>query len=220
MNKRILKFGILVICLTLFFASCQKDEKKVTFSGTIVDSYSNNPISGASVTLASKKIESGVYNSNFQNITTISTDANGQYSIESPFESVIAYKIFVGKSNYFDFSTEINSNDVPNGSNYNATYSISPAAYIKLHIKNNVPFDSLDMISYSYKNTQPGCIDCCNNNIFQGIGQLFETTFKCKTFGNTTNKIEWRVTKNGTMVLHSQDVFCAPFDTTNFEILY
>jgi hypothetical protein len=220
MRGKIKSLGILIFVIFLFTISCKKDEKKVTFSGTIVDFYTDTPISGAQITLASKKIESGVYNSNFQDITTIISDGNGQFSIDSKYEAVVAYRIYVKKDKYFDNSTEINSNSVSEGTNYNANYSIAPEAYIKLHIKNITPYDSLDVISYSYKNLQPGCIDCCNNTVFQGVGKFFETTIKCKTFGNKNNKVEWNVTKNGFTILHSQDVFCTPLDTTNFEILY
>jgi hypothetical protein len=220
MNGNLKILGVLLLFSLFFNVGCKKDVKKVTFSGTVLDAHSNAPIAGSEVTLAVKKIESGVYNSNFQNITTATTDGNGQFSIECNYEAVIAYRIHVGKNNYFDSSTEINSNDVQSGTNYSANYTISPEAFIKLHIKNNMPFDSLDLVTYSYKNPQPGCVDCCNNTIFHGNGMLFDTIFKCKTFGNTNNKVEWVVKKNGQTVLHSQDIFCIPLDTTTFEILY
>lgn len=220
MKFRKINIVFLLLAILLLAVSCKKEEKKVTFSGTVIDANSSTPVPGATITLATKKIESGVYNSNYQNIGTVTSDGNGQFSIESKYEASIGYRIFVSRDKYFESYTEISSDNVTDGSNYNANYSIAAEAYIKLHIKNNVPFDSLDAISYSYINAQPGCLGCCNNTVFQGVGDTFETTLKCKTFGNKTNKVEWRVTKNGAIIVHSQDVFCTPFDTTIFEILY
>lgn len=215
-------FLLLVILLFFIFgiSSCKKHKNIITINGHIYDPYSGLYVSSADVTISSCTINSGFYNSNYTDIATTSTDANGAFSFEFEQEKSSGYRFYIYKDHYFDNTIDIPESNIQPENIYAPTFEIYPSAYIKLHVKNNSPYDDNDFIAYSYDVGNAGCIDCCTNTVLKGYGKTYDSTYKCKTFGSKDVLINWHVTKWSIDMAYSDTVYCTPFDTTYYEILY
>ncbi len=217
-KKHITIFFILFVAILV---CCKKNKDNTIFlEGKIYDPNQNVYVSNALVTISSSSIQSGIYNSNYQDIKTATTDASGFYSLEIPEEKVIDYRLFIRKDKYFENTVNISPDVLIPGETYTSDYNLYPEAYIKLEVKNNDPFDSLDFIAYSIKNAVYGCPCCCSDSIYQGQGEDYEKTIKCKVYGSQYVVISGHVNKNGSDNLLCDSVYCTPFDTTTYLLYY
>jgi hypothetical protein len=213
---------ILVISVSVIagIASCKKNKNTITINGKIYDPNAGTYISGASITISSSKVSSGFYNSNYTDIATTTTDANGAFTFEFEQEKSAGYRFYITKDNYFDNTIDIPDADIQPENVYAPTFEFYPEGYLKLHVKNSSPYNADDYIGYYYDITNINCVDCCTNTVFKGYGKTYDTTYTCKAYGNNNVQVNWHVTKFGMDVAYADTIFCAPFDTTFFEILY
>jgi len=203
-----------------YFTACKKDKNKIVINGKVFDPNLKTYLSDVIVTISSIRISSGYYNSNYSDIATTTTDNNGNFSFEFEKEKSAGYRFTITKDNYFESIKDIPDADIVAGTPYSPEFYLYPKAYIKLHVQNSAPWNDNDFIAYSYTSGYLSCYQCCTNTTFQGHGQSYDTTLKCKTYGNQNIVINWHVTKMGTDIAYADTVFCDPFDTTFFEILY
>jgi len=215
----------LILCLTfiLFFGiifSCRKENTTITIHGTVYDPNRKANVSGASVTISSSKISNGYYNSNYTDIATTTTDGNGNFSFQFQKEQSSGYRISITKTNYFDNTIDIPDANIVAGTTFTPTYDLYTKAYIKLHVKNNSPYDANDVIVYSYTSGYITCYECCSDTYFKGYGETFDSTSICKTHGNQNVVIYWHATKNSYDISHFDTLYCPSFDTTTYQILY
>lgn len=209
-----------VLLATFIGLSCKKEKEKITINGTIYDPNLKTFLSNAHVTISASMISSGFYNSNYTDIASTTTDANGAFSFDFEKQKSAGYRIYISKDNYFDNTIDINDADIVPGTPYTPTYNLYPVGYIKLHVKNSNPFDTTDAIRYSYSSGYLTCFECCSNVLFKGFGKHYDVTTKCKTYGSQNVNINWSVYKVGYDVAYSDSFFCTPFDTTYYQILY
>jgi len=222
MKSKILKkiFSLIILAVILLHFSCNKDDNKtLTVSGRITDANQQIAVADAEVSFWASRLQNGTYNPNLTNLLTVNTDANGNYSFTVTKEKDALYRITVSKSKYFGLSNDINVDDLAAGSHI-LNYSILPEAFIKLHVKNVNFYDNSDFIGYSFASQQPVGINCCNNQPTIGLGFAYENTLFCKTFGAQKIKIEWTVKKNQINSVHDTMIYCVPFDTTKFDLIY
>ena len=220
MKKRTLT--LLLICFISFsaFVACKKENKNIKISGIITDA-SGNKIEGVNVTLQGTLLQGGAYSTGFSDITTVKTDANGFYEIDTKWQTVDKYKITLFKYNYFENSYQYISDDFPIGEKVTKNLTIHPLAWIKIVVNNVDPDGNGDRISYKYDTDEsPLCADCCNNTPIVGNGMIYSNVLKCKLPGNKNAKISWTVQKSNNITNYSQQVFCTAFDTTTFNINY
>jgi hypothetical protein len=215
----------LLLILTFIFtfgmiSSCRKDKNKITINGTVYDPNIKTYVSGANVTISSSRVTNGVYNSNYADIATTTTDGNGAFTFEFDKEKSAGYRIYVSKADYFDYTVDISDDNIIPGTPYTPNYTIYPVGYIKLHVKNTQPYDSLDFIAYSYASGYLSCYECCTNTTFKGYGDAFESTTKCKTYGSQDIIVSYHITKNSIDVAYTDTFFATPFDTTVFNLYY
>jgi hypothetical protein len=210
--------GILVV--TGFGISCKKEKEKININGTVYDPNLKTFLANAHITISASMISSGFYNSNYTDIASTTTDANGAFNFEFDKQKSAGYRVFISKDNYFDNTIDINDADVVPGTPYTAAYNLYPVAYIKLHVKNSTPYDTSDAIRYSYTSGYLTCYECCSNILTKGYGKNYDVTTKCKTYGSQNVMINWSVYKAGYDVAYSDTIFCIPFDTTTYQILY
>ncbi|HNW98118.1 MAG TPA: hypothetical protein PKK00_06880 [Bacteroidales bacterium] len=201
--------------------SCKKNKNVITINGHIFNPYSNQYVENATIIISSSKITSGFYNSNYTDIATTTSDASGAFSFEFDQEKSSGYRFYIYKENYFDRTIDIADADIQPENTYTPTFELYSEGYLKLHVKNSSPFNDNDFIGYSYNDIDEiNCATCCSNTVFKGYGKTYDTTYKCKTYGSKDVKINWHVTKFGSDVAFSDTLFCNPFDTTYYEILY
>ena len=210
----------MTLIFVCFSITCKKDNGKITINGRLYDPYIKKYLSDARVTISSSKITSGFYNSNYIDIATAITDGNGNFSFEFEREKSAGYRFYITKDKYFDNTIDVADADVVPGTPYAPQFNLFPEAFLKLHVKNNEPWNSSDFIVYSYATKMPACMGCCTNTSYKGHGTIYDSLIECKTYGSNDVIINWHVTKMGTAVVYGDTVFCTPFDTTFYEILY
>lgn len=216
-TKLFLLISLLTVAITIF--SCKKeDDENIIISGTVTNPQNGRVISGVNVYLDGKILDGGVFNDNYSEIASGTTDASGKFEIKTAYQVVSSYRIRAFKTNYFDASNIISSESIQKGSNYTNNLSILPAGWVRLNINNvvNLPGDE---IHYKYAGTPQSCYDCCSNEYLIGTGN-YHATYKCKVVGNSYSKFYWTVTRNGIINPFTDSVYCAAFDTTVFNLGY
>lgn len=215
-----MKYLAIILFTFLFIIGCNKNERIITVQGNINDPTFNSAGSNVTVILKAAKIESGVYNSNYVQIATSKSDANGNFSFEIPVEKVSGYRIILEKENYFDIEEDITTEIFEKEETYNADYKIFPIGTIRLEIKNTSPQSMDDEIKYKFDNIDQSCKTCCNNNVSTGSGPDFSIISECNARGNKMLKLTWVITKNGNQNIHSDSVWLEAFKTTTYKINY
>ncbi|MFC2101273.1 carboxypeptidase-like regulatory domain-containing protein [Bacteroidota bacterium] len=219
--KKIFTLLFLLFIFILIYISCnKKHDDTISIAGTVFDPKINSYVQDATVSILSSRIEDGNYNPNYQVITSTQTDAGGNFSFEFKEEKVIGYRIKISKNLYFDNTIDIQADDLSPGETYNPSYHIFPQGFIKLHVKNAIPFDNDDKIAYNFSDGYLNCMDCCGKDAINGDGMLYEKTTICKTYGNQNVTISWTVRKNANTFSNNATIFCLAFDTVSYDINY
>ncbi len=216
-----MKKNILFLLILPLLLQCNKEhENTIIVKGKISSPNEGIKVEGARVTIAASKIEGGTYNPNYQDIASMLTNANGNYTFEFEEEQAIGYKISAKKDNYFEEVLEFNADELQGGHTHTYNFDVYGQGYIQLHVKNNQPYNSDDIIAYSFTDGYKDCTNCCSDNAINGTGMQYDETLICKTNGNQNVTVSWEYQKNGNTFTNSEVIFCPVFDTAFFEILY
>lgn len=220
-NVRIfLVLTLMAASFILVMDACRKDRNSITVRGTVFDPNTNANVEGALVVLSANKITSGTYSSGFEEIGRIQTAGDGNFEFNFEEEKAGSYRIYISKSGYFQHFEEISTEEINPETDYYSVFNFYPIGYIKLFVKNAIPFDGDDHISYSFTSGHLNCSECCSNSLHSASGMFVDDTMKCKTYGNQNVTITWNVNKNNQMTLHSGSVYCHAFDTVEYHIFY
>ena len=218
--KNILYIGAVSIFLAALFVSCKKNKEiTILFSGNVSDPNFNQPVAEAVITLSSKNIENGSYNSNYKTVATTTTDVNGSYSFTFVRENVIDYKLTVTKNNYFSHEEIIIPDKLTteNGNVFNVSFI--PQSWIRLHIVNENPTNTSDRLDFSFYENTYDCDYCCATLPITIYGESVDTTFKCATWANKTLGYQALVYKTQTSI--KKGTIFTPFgDTAVLEFSY
>jgi hypothetical protein len=209
--------------LTLFFLavtllSCKKDDDKIMVTGTVVDPQSGIGISGVNVYLDGKILNSGIYNEDYSEIASATTDGSGNFKIETAWQVVSCYRIRVFRNNYFENQLVVPAESISKGQTYTAALTMLPAAWIRVNI-NNMVGSADDEIQYKFTSTPQSCMDCCHNSFLIGSGN-YHAVYKCRAVGNKINGFYWTVKRDGVTSPNADSVYCVAFDTTTLNINY
>ncbi len=213
---------LLILSLTFISISCKKDSKNIIrVEGKVHDPNTNEYVAGANVVLAASKLTSGgIFSSGYEDIATMTTDASGSFSCEFKEEKFSGYRITISKDHYFGYSEDLTTSDLVAGNTFSPTYSIYPECFINMQVRNLIPEDTNDHISYSFSSGWISCYECCDNTLFHGYGLYYSDTIICRTYGNQNVTVTYNVTKGGNTLLHTLNHYCNAFDTTKFIISY
>ncbi len=205
MKKIIPLLGILA-----FFAanSCKKKDLTYQIKGTIYDSSFNSPLAGAQVVISASSSGSAL-----STLTTLTTDASGNYSYELKRDKYQSITIAVTKSNYFSdgSTTTLDNLSLEDDNAFN--YNMYARSWVRLHFVS----DGTKVIKYYKQGGKNGCAECCPTGEIQ-LNNITDQSVYCINDGNTPYKIFYDVqgtTNNGTL-----EVITAPFDTTELLISY
>lgn len=169
-----IKYLIALVIPFLFFLflSCEKANERIDCTITVKDAGNGKPILGAKVLVF--ETEPAAYN--FETIdstahTIIYTDANGQAKAYFRARTGKEYPILVKQYGYLDSYV---SNGVypklPAGNKKTMTVTMVARAFVKLHLKNSMPYDLNDSINI------PGC----SGKLYGFKGATVDTTvFYC-----------------------------------------
>lgn len=216
---KILPLIFLTVSL-LLFVSCKKEKESIKVTGTVIDSTQNAPLSGVEVELSAQVITSGTFSGSFTKLETASTDGSGNFSMEHETVKAAAYKLKFSKTGYFTKETTISADVIQNNDPYDNTYYAYPEAWIKIHIKNANPVNSMDYMYYKFLSGAYSCTGCCNTLLNKFYGTDVDSIQICKTRGGMEVEIQWNVQRGTSSTQYSEKIFCSPFDTTLFDLFY
>jgi len=212
-------FSIIIIVVILL-ASCGKKTRSIAISGNIFDPALKIPVENTKVILKASKIEGGIYNPNYVEIASATTDISGNYEMNINIEKVSGYRFVIEKTNYFSSEEDIKTDILETNSTYSYSKNIFPIASIHLMVSNKTPQSMDDEIKYRYTNIESQCKTCCNNNPITGTGPSYSADSQCDTRCETWINLVWVVTKNGIQHLYQDSIFTHAFQTSNYKIDY
>jgi len=212
--------SILISIIFLFSISCKKeDEQKIRVYGQVKDPKGIG-ISNVRISLQGTILSGGIFSTNFSEIAYSTTDANGNFDINTKWQTVDKYRIKASKTSYFDLKIDLNSNVIQANTEYYRNITLYSIAWLKLIVNNSSGWNDDDVISYRYaSNIQIGT-DCWTNNWLVGNGQFYSAVHKYKANGDIYGVFEWNVQKMGATKFFKDSVFCIPCDTTVFVLNY
>lgn len=194
--------------ILLVFISCQhrrEERYRTNVSGKVIDKETYEGIPGAPVYIM-RVSQNNSNDISFPDQQT--TDATGAF-----------HSTFIAESgnNYYAYS--IYGNYLINGFVYLAERQdnqvnilLSKPGYLAVHIKNQNPFDSTDLISLIDS-------DYFNRNIqFSGVN--VDTTIYVTHYGNQANQLKWNVFKNDTTIPFDTILNFISLDTIPFDLFY
>lgn len=212
-------FVFFIFSITVLL-SCKKKETELKLFGTVYDSSQSSALSGVKVVLSGKSLTGGVFNPFYNDVGYATTDEKGNFEISFKNERSDSYRISVLKENYFSQIIEISGKEFESKPSYEKNFSIKPAGYITLRVKNIFPDSYSDQIIFYFSNANEFCEDCCSNLPYTGIGPLYDTTFTCKFYGNEIARIFYSVTKDNKTFVYNDTIWCPAFTTVNHTIEY
>jgi len=192
---------LLIAVLFITFSACRKDRGPKAF-GFVLASGTNAPIEGATVDLYKGDSFLGPWTFD----RTLTTGSDGAYEFVIPDNEV--YRLSSYHSKYFDVSNgyfQLSRDDRES----NAT--LTPHAYIKLHVENVAPVNQWDNIRFWGGISQP---------IEDNFGEDVKISKTLLYRGNRVSTINWRVRKNGIQTIFQDSIYVPAHDTLHYEILY
>ena len=164
--------------------SCKKKTVIYFVKGKLTDQTFNQPLSGVDLTVDIN----GAGSSLDLKYTTLTTDANGEYSFEIERSRFTKLIIHGTKENYFDFTSQINISNMSVDEDNVVDLSTTAMAWVRLKFDNTGGSQN-DNFEYVVIDGLKDCEDCCpNTRSFSGEG-IHE--FVCVNEGKTNYSIDW-----------------------------
>ena len=219
--NRIKFIAISILFVNIFlFSACKKDVKTYEISGSISDPQLHINVSGVKVSLKASKVQSGVYNPTYTEIQSTTTSSDGSFSFTVEHENVEGYRLDFTKTDYFDNTKDLSTDNVQNGNATNIKMDFIPIAKIKLIVKNTSPQSNDDKIEFRFSNVSVKGKDCWTNDPITGIGPTYSFTKTGQVSGNKDMYLEWVVVKNGSQHSYTDTIHSEAFKLKTYNINY
>jgi hypothetical protein len=204
--------GLLLLSVP-FISSCEKnpnDDDTIVF-GRIIDSKTNQPIQGAVILRISGSRDIAFYSD-----TTIvaQSDLDGKYEFKQKltysFDNETYTNFVAHYENYYDSYLNVKI-----GSINNCNIKLVKNSFLKLHIKNSMPYNADDLFSI-YINSNGDL-----SYLYNVYGANVDTTFVLIALPNYTHSIYWSAHKNNiTTLQNSENIYFSSGDTIYRSIIY
>jgi hypothetical protein len=199
--------------------SCKKDNNLI-IKGKVYDPNLKKYLSEVNIILKGNGVVSGVYTQGFQQIASVVTDIDGCFSVEIEKDRSDKFILIFSKDSYFSKEYEFSASVFNINNTFEKDFEIMPLGYVNVHLYNEYPFDSEDKVVYYFTNTQEECMDCCVNNSSIGMGEVYDTNFTCKFYGNSYIYFARSVTKDSNTNVYIDSLYCKAFSTETYDIPY
>lgn len=210
-----LKSALLAVLVFLF--SCDQDSNDILIQGIISDPDQAGVVEGAEVVLKVIEMQNGTWGQNYTTKASTISENDGSYSFKIPFFYTIAYKLEISKDRYFHESIQLEENEFDNNS-CTKNIEIHPKATLKIHLRNNFPFNNQDKVRYRILDWEAPYDDCCPSTYTEFTGMNIDEIVECLVIGNQSYTIEYTYTRNNNSNVGLIDLFCKPFETNLAEI--
>lgn len=212
-----------LLAATLLFATCKKKEPlTLHIEGVTLDdnAIAFAEVAGVQLKLEDKVLEGGVYNNNFQEVTTIQSDEFGKFKFDFDKRSTVEYRLTATKENFYDYVTILNPELIKPGLTYDKNVLLKPKAKLATVINNVNPETESDNITFRLLNAHFECA-CCTNETRILTGMAVSDSTTCNIWGNSWVKYLYTVNRVGVSPVTTIDsLFCHSFETSRIEIDY
>ena len=210
-------FNFLAIVLIIsFLASCKKDPEFSSSEGRVLENGSNKPVANAKI-IISKCV--GNFNTGGVDCTTADTiysDAQGKYRY---YKELVGDDVYGGAGNYEFFAKKAgylyqkHIVAMPTRGAISQDIILVPEAWLKIHVKNEKPFDSKDVIEIR------GLYAGDNGGGYEDAVNMDYVKYYKQT-GNDSLKISWGVRKDGIFKYGYSKIYLPALDTTTFNLFF
>ena len=205
-----------IILIISFLASCKKDSEFSSSEGRVLENGSNKPIANAKI-IISKCV--GNFNSGGVDCSTVDTiysDAQGKYKY---YKELVGNEVYTGVGNYEFFAKKTgylyqkHIVAMPTRGAISQDIILVPEAWLKIHVKNEKPFDSRDIIEiiglYAGDNGG-GYKDAVDMDYIKYYQQA----------GNDSLSIRYSIRKNEIFTTYFKKIYLPALDTTTFNLFF
>ncbi len=211
---------LLILLLSVAFGSCKKKnllEQSIT--GTVTNFNSGQGVASAKVTIKARVIEGGIIHSNFSDLVTGYTSADGTFDLNFDKINAAEYRVEVSHASYFTTIASV-STDAVNGANpYNINIGVGSQSAVSVHFFNEEPVDSSEKFSYGYKGAELPC-NCCTKEVITFIGPA-DSSISCNVYGEKYFTYSYTIVAAGKPITQVIDsAYCTAGQTTQININY
>lgn len=212
--KKIVFF--LFVSIGLFFiliSACKPKALSFRITGVVMDMSNVAPVNTGEVQLFEYPLGSQI--GEFRGLIELKEDGSFEFEIER--NRAERFELRYNEDGYFNvektiFFSELN----PSQENF-FTLHTATQSWVQLIIKNQFnpsPNDKLKILKSQGRND---CFGCCPNDYYHFNG-IQDTIFECLNNGNMYFGFYYWV--NGSEIFNHDSIFCTPFDTVTYEIIY
>lgn len=209
--KQIFSLSIIIICIS---ASCNTEISKSDISngiihGKVADITTGLGIPNSTISLRGYEITGSIITTgpSFL-VATTTSDVNGNFSFDFNFNEENGYFCTGIADQYFDYQEEFSIDNTTSDDSQNVEILLQPIGYVAIHFLNDSPFNETDKIALN------------GLGVVSFIGSNIDTSIVFAANGNSENFLYWVVTKNSITNTFGDTLYCTPFDTTNYDLLY
>jgi hypothetical protein len=199
------------------FLSC-KDEEVNTFSGTVTDMSSEQPVEGVKVYLDASIVSASSISSAFKQIAEATTDVSGNYSFEVENNSYFKFRLRFVKGGFHTSSYEFDP--VNQTYHYEKDQTFARESYIFVKVHNQPPYNDNDQFKVRIEEINEECTNCCSGDFHYFYGTYIDTTFLCSVVGGDSVLIYSISIHNDESQIRGSKAYCVPGDTVFYNCYY
>lgn len=213
MRKKV-SISLLLIGLISFgiFVSCKKEKGVYTLEGTITDKTFGTNLAGQTLTVSVQNAGSSSYLTH----STITTDANGKYTVDIERGQIDKIKITGTKTNYFGIEFVVPVSVLTVGETYVVNQGITAKAWARLIFRHTSGSASTQM-TYIKVDGKQDCNECCPKTAQTLYGYVIDTVY-CINDGNTNYSYNYSI--SGTTIFENKSCYTPAFDTGEYILNY
>ena len=206
--KHLTQLIVLVLLLALSLTQCAKN-KELELSklfGNIYDQVSGDPIEGAKVCLTRTYSSPWAGPAPTCENYHVYTNSEGYYNLKFSEEDNYFYGINIAHDNYVDVSASASAGG--QGELNRVNIDMARTGDLALTLKNVNFFNVYDKVELTteYSSTT--------------LYGMQDTTLHLEAIGEIENNIVWKLTRNGTITVHTLPLLCAGHDSTFYTLEY
>ena len=215
-----MKILIPIISILLFVASCKKKSNDIIITGKVYSPNESTYLQGVKVSLKGQLFQNNTWNSNYQEIASVTTDASGQYRIEHENFRTNGLKLVSSKSQYITSEKNLNFEEIIPGEEFTANMTIYPQSFLLIKVKNTIPANDDDQITVHLDLPTQDCETCLQSGNILFEGADVNDTIAGIVYGKQDYTVKWTVNSNGQIQQYSQTVHSNINDTATVNITY
>jgi hypothetical protein len=206
------------ICMLLLSGGCKKSvDKNLSFSGKVVNEFTNTPQADVTVELYAQENSSTGVVGRAKVIAESVTDSEGNFNLSFERTLVLDYEIQVNGEAIFYKEFKLIPDEVYEAKDLKQDIPVLVISYAQIHLNNVGESSSTDKINVG-SDVELSC-DCCPKAAQQFVG-IIDSTYVCKIPAGKEVTFNTTVQDGGALKSQSFTMTCTEGSTCALEIEY